>query len=88
MDLVRHLGLALTALALCLVLGSNFADIVAAHSELEQLTAKQKITLASSGKFETQLNGIGHGLQVLANQGNPNAQRIVGVLRQNGVNVR
>lgn len=77
----------LTALALVLVLGSNLRDIWAAQDNLTKSIAQQEAALKANQTVEAQLEKLAAGTQKLADQGNPNAQRIVGVLQQNGITI-
>lgn len=77
----------LTALALVLVLGSNLRDIWAAQDTLTKSIAQQETALKANQQVEAQLEKLAAGTQKLADQGNPNAQRIVGVLQQNGITI-
>ncbi|MBS0479359.1 MAG: hypothetical protein JSR79_08680 [Proteobacteria bacterium] len=77
----------LTALTLTLVLGSNLRDIWAAQDGLGKSIAQQEAALKANQTVETQLEKLAAGTQKLADQGNPNAQRIVGLLKQNGITI-
>ncbi|MBY0519168.1 MAG: hypothetical protein K2P79_01945 [Sphingomonas sp.] len=77
----------LIAIALILVLGSNLRDLWTAQTALEKSIAQQEMALRNNGKVEAQLDKLASGTQSLAEQGNPNAQRIIGVLDQNGIKI-
>ncbi len=77
----------LTAMGLILVLGSNLSDLWAAREALGKSIAQQETALKANQTVETQLEKLAAGTQKLADQGNPNAQRIVGVLKQNGITI-
>lgn len=78
---------ALTAVALILVLGSNLRDMWMAQDGLNKSIAQQEAVLKANQTVEAQLEKLASGTQKLADQGNPNAQRIVGVLKQNGITI-
>ena len=75
----------LIAIALILVLGSNLRDLMRSQGELEKTIALQEVAIRNNTKVETQLDKLANGTQSLADRGNPNAQRIVALLVQNGV---
>jgi len=77
----------LTAVALILVLGSNLRDLWTAQDGLGKSIAQQEAALKANQTVEAQLEKLAAGTQRLADQGNPNAQRIVGVLKQNGITI-
>ena len=77
----------LTAMALILVLGSNLGDLWAARAGLDKSIAQQEAALKANKTVEAQLEKLAAGTQKLADQGNPNAQRIIGVLKQNGITI-
>lgn len=77
----------LTALALILVLGSNLRDLWAAQEGFRKSIGQQETALKSNKAVEEQLEKLAAGTQRLADQGNPNAQRIIGVLKQNGITI-
>lgn len=77
----------LIAIALILVLGSNLRDLWTAQAALEKSIAQQEMALRNNGKVEAQLDKLASGTQSLAEQGNPNAQRIIGLLDQNGIKI-
>ena len=81
------IGVILTTVALILVLGSNLRDLWAARDGLGTSIAQQEAALKANQTVETQLEKLAAGTQKLADQGNPNAQRIVGVLKQNGITI-
>ena len=83
-----NVGLALTSLALSLVLISNLADLARGKDQLGQLIARQETTLKTTGKAEAQLDSLARGVQQLASGGNPNAQKIVSLLQANGVHIK
>ncbi len=87
MNISAQVGTLLTAVALCVVLGSNVAQLGHAHSDLETIIANQRVGLASATKAETQLDALAKGTQALANGGNANAARIVAILQANGVRI-
>ncbi len=82
-----NLATSLVAAALSVVLISNIIDQRRVNGELEKALSAQQMTLEGNKKVEVQLDGLAKGLQKLAQGGNPNAQRIVETLRQNGVNI-
>ena len=86
--LLRDVGLALTAMALSLVLVSNLMDLARGKAQLDQLVARQDATLKTTGKAEAQLDALARGLQQLSSGGNANAQKIVSVLQANGVHIK
>ena len=77
----------LIAVALILVLGSNLRDLWTAQGALEKSIAQQEGALHDNLKVEAQLEKLASGTQTLAEQGNANAQRIVGLLDQNGIKI-
>lgn len=77
----------LTALTLILVLGSNLRDVWAAQDGLKTSIAQQDAALKANRTVEVQLEKLAAGTQRLADQGNPNAQKIVAVLQQNGITI-
>lgn len=77
----------LTAMGLILVLGSNLSDQWAARESLGKSIAQQEAALKANQTLEAQLEKLAAGTQKLADQGNPNAQKIVGVLKQNGITI-
>lgn len=81
------LGILCTAAAVVLVLASNLVDISRFHEALTKAQAQQQINLQTVTRAEAQLDALAKGTQALAAAGNPNAQAILGVLRQNGVQV-
>ena len=83
-----NVGLALTSIALSLVLISNLTDLARGKDQLNQLIARQETTLKTTGKAEAQLDSLARGLQQLAGGGNPNAQKIVALLQANGVRIK
>jgi hypothetical protein len=86
--LMRDIAVVLTAGALCLVLVSNLTDAARGKTELNTLIGRQEETLKTTAKAEGQLNALARGVQELAASGNPNAQKIVGVLLANGVHIK
>ncbi len=86
--LLSHLGLPLTAGALCLFLASNLIDLGRTHSDLERIGKQQAVAIASDAKVQSQLDGLAKGTQQLALAGNANALKIIAILRQNGVNIK
>lgn len=85
-----HLGelaTAMTALSFILVLGSNLIDLQASQSALQTSLDQHKTAVANSAKVEAQLEALASGTRELAAGGNPNAQRIVETLKQNGVSI-
>lgn len=83
----NSLGLLLVAAALSVVLVSGLIDQRRLHGELEKAITAQATALEGTKKVELHLDGLAKGLRQLAQGGNPNAQRIVETLRQNGVNI-
>lgn len=79
-------GTSLTAAALCVLLVSNILNLNAARGGFNQ-ALQQQIMIERSQKIETQLEALATGTQALAASGNPNAQKIVGILQQNGINI-
>lgn len=82
-----NLGILCTAAAVVLVLGSNLVDISRFHTALTKAQVQQQISLEAATRAETQLDALAKGTQALAEAGNPNARAILGVLRQNGIQV-
>ena len=78
---------AMMAAALILVLGSNVRDLWAARDGLAKSIAQQAAALKANQTVEAQLEKLAAGTQRLADRGNPNAQRIVGLLKQNGITI-
>lgn len=87
MTMPAHLGTLLTAAALCVVLGSNVAQLRHGQSSLETIVINQRTALANATKAETQLDALAKGTQALANGGNANAAKIVAVLQANGIRI-
>lgn len=81
------IGILGTAAAVVLLLGSNLVDIGRFHEALTKAQVQQQINLETATRAETQLDALAKGTQALANAGNPNASAILGVLRQNGIQV-
>lgn len=77
----------LAALALCAVLGSTIADLYRAREGLARARVEQEQALEVAPRVERQLDALATGTRRLAEEGNPNARRVLGVLRANGVNV-
>lgn len=77
----------LIAVALILVLGSNLRDLWTAQTNLEQSIAQQEQALRGNARVEAQLEKLAAGTKSLADQGNPNAQKIVALLNQNGIKI-
>jgi hypothetical protein len=88
LNIIARLGPALTALALCVVLASTLADLHRGRDNLEKIAAQQAQGVRTDGKVQSQLESLAKGTQALASAGNPNAQRIVAILKQNGVNIK
>ena len=86
--LLKDLGVALTAAALCLVLASNLADLAHGKDQLNQLLARQETTLKTTARAESQLDALARGVQQLADGGNANAQKIVSSLQATGVHIK
>ncbi len=86
--LLSNIGVALTAIALCLVLASNLTDLARGKDQLNQLITRQETTLKTTSKAEAQLDSLARGVQQLATGGNANAQKIVAVLQTNGVHIK
>jgi hypothetical protein len=86
--LLRDIAVLLLSAALCLFLWSDLADLARGQIQLKQLIASQETTLKATTKAEAQLDSVARGIQQLAASGNPNAQKIVGVLHSNGVNIK
>ncbi len=82
-----NLGVLCTAAAVILVLGSNLIDIGRFHQTMTRTRAQQQISLDNTGRAEKQLDSLAKGTKSLADAGNANAQAILNVLRQNGVQV-
>jgi DNA-binding phage protein len=76
-----------TAAALVLMLGSNLVDIGRVHDALLKTRGQQQVNLGVSKRAETQLDALAKGTKALADAGNPNARAILGVLKQNGIQV-
>ena len=87
MPSVPNLGIICTAAAAVLVFGSNLVDISRFHDALSKTQAQQQIDLQTVGRAEKQLDALAKGTKALADAGNPNARAILGVLRQNGVQI-
>lgn len=77
----------LIAVTLILVLGSNLRDLWAAQAALRASITQQETALRNNVRIEAQLEKLASGTQELAGRGNPNAQRIVAVLKQNGITI-
>ena len=86
--LLSNIGVALTAIALCLVLASNLTDLARGKDQLNQLITRQETTLKATGKAEAQLDSLARGVQQLATGGDANAQKIVAILQTNGVHIK
>jgi hypothetical protein len=78
----------LLAVALIILLGSNLIDLFQARNNVQKAILQQEDVLARGSKIEGQLNTLASGTKRLATSGNANAQRIVAVLNQNGVNIK
>lgn len=85
--LTASIGFLCTATAVVLLLGSNLVDIGRFHDALTKAQTQQEANLATVTRAEAQLDSLAKGTQALAEAGNPNAQAILGVLRQNGVQI-
>lgn len=81
------IGVLCTAAAVVLVLGSNLVDIGRFHDAMTKTQVQQQVNLESASRAENQLDALAKGTKALADGGNPNAQAILGVLRQNGVQI-
>ena len=76
-----------TAAAVVLVLGSNLVDISRFHDALLKTRGQQQVNLEVTARAEAQLDALAKGTKALADAGNPNARAILGVLKQNGIQV-
>lgn len=81
------IGILCTAAAVVLFLGSSLVDIGRFHTALSEAQVQQQINLETATRAEAQLDALAKGTQSLADAGNPNARAILGVLRQNGIQV-
>ena len=81
-------GVITTAAALSLVLISNLVDIGRFHASMEDMRKQQDVALVTGKRVEAQLDALATGTQTLAGQGNANAQAVLLVLQQNGVQIR
>ena len=84
---LSRLGMPMTAAAVLLILASNFVQLRHGHAELDANLASQSASLASGTRVERQLDALAKGTRALAQAGNPNAQRIVAILRDRGVSI-
>ena len=82
-----NIGILCTAAAVVIILASNLVDIGRFHEALGKTQTQQQINLQTAGRAEKQLDALAKGTKALADAGNPNAQAVLGVLRQNGVEV-
>lgn len=82
-----RLGLVGSQLALCLVLGASVFDAFGAHEQLAATLTQQHRNDALIAKIDSQLDSLARGTQQLAQQGNPNAARIVASLSQSGIHI-
>ena len=57
------------------------------RQNLETMHANQEKIIADAGKMRSQLDAIAAGTQRLADQGNTNAQTIVGQLAKSGISI-
>ncbi len=80
-------GTTLTALALLILLASNLIGIARARDEMGRALERQDQLIAEGTKVEQQLEALAQGTRALADSGNPNARKIVDLLRQNGINI-
>lgn len=89
-DLVRRFASAtnFVSLALIAILSSNLVDLLAARDVMQKSIEQQNVVLSKDSKLESQLNALASGTKQLAMSGNAEAQRIVAVLEQNGVNIK
>ncbi len=78
----------LLAATLIVLLVSNLFETFAARGVLQKALQQQETALDTGTKIEGQLNKLAAGTQRLASSGNANAQRIVTVLKQNGINIK
>lgn len=85
--LIAQLGPICTAAAVVIVLSSNLVDIGRFHDALGKTREQQQISLQAAAKVEIQLDALAKGTKALADNGNPNARAILGVLRQNGIQI-
>lgn len=88
LNALARLGPLATTIALCIVLASTLADLHRGHDNLQKIAQQQAQRVKTDGKVQLQLESLAKGTQALASAGNPNAQRIVAVLKQNGVNIK
>lgn len=88
MTMSAQLGNLLTAAALCVVLGSNVAQLQQARGSLQTAVANQRTALANAVKIEIQLDALARGTQALAARGNTDAAKIVNILKANGVSIK
>lgn len=82
-----RLGILLSQLALCIVLIASVVDAIRAHSQLSTALAQQRPNEELIAKIDSQLDALARGTQRLAQQGNPNASKIVATLEQSGVHI-
>ncbi|MGI4880224.1 MAG: hypothetical protein ACRYG4_22370 [Janthinobacterium lividum] len=82
------LGTPFTAAAVVIILASNFVQLQQGHTELETVLANQANSFADGAKVDRQLDALAKGTQQLAQAGDPNAQRIVAILRAKGINIK
>ncbi|MEO7158886.1 MAG: hypothetical protein ABI039_15070 [Vicinamibacterales bacterium] len=84
----NSLAIVMVTAALLLVLISSMIDLRQIHGDLESAIGNQKAARENSSKVEAQLDSLAKGLSQLAQTGNQNAQHIVGMLKQNGVDIK
>ncbi len=86
-DAGATIAVVLIAIALILVLGSNLRDLMRSQDDLQKSIAQQETAIRTSAKVEAQVEKLANGTQSLADQGNPNARRIIALLNQNGIRI-
>lgn len=83
----RRLALLITQLAIALLLVNEIVQLSGANAKLNEAIDRQKPNEEMIRRIDTQLDALARGTARLAQGGNPQAQKIVDQLAQNGVRI-
>lgn len=81
-------GVLMGLVALCILLGTNLAQLVSAHGALQDVIQHQKDSDAQIAKIDAQLDALASSTQRLASGGNANAAKIISTLAENGIRIK
>jgi hypothetical protein len=85
--MISKIAIGLTALAVCVGLGSEIGLYSAEATRLKAARGDLAKQAAAAVKVERQLDSLASGTAKLADQGNANAKAILTTLQSNGINV-